>query len=442
MNINMTQATLPNFMDLLLDAVCLVDAEGHFVYVSPSCERVFGYTQQEMIGSRMYEFILPADVEKTRQAANEVLAGHYKTHFENRYVHKDGHIVHLMWSARWSDKDKLRIAVARDITERKHTEHMQRALYIISEAANTCEDLSHLFEQVYNVINEYTPAANFFVALHDEDRGILSFPFVRSEKQKMVEQLQGASLTAEVARTGNVVLLTPNARTASNDSAQWSDVDENTRYCLAYPLKVQNKLLGSLVLVSTCEKTNYSEKDQELLQLVANQVATIIERNKMQARFRYMAQYDQLTGLPNRVLLHDRLKTALERARRQEKKLAVLFLDLDKFKQVNDNFGHLAGDHLLQAIAIRLRECIRESDTIARIGGDEFAILLEGAQTLEQADRISEKIRTSLNQPLNYEGKALSISVSIGIAFYPDHGADERQLINHADRSMYATKPH
>jgi len=439
MNTNMIQAALPNFMDLMLDTVCLVDAEGHFVYVSPSCERVFGYTPAEMVGLCMFDLILPADLERTRTASNEVLAGQPKTYFENRYIRKDGNIVHIMWTARWSEDDQLRIAVARDVTERKHNEHMQRVLYAIADVANTTEDFSTLFEKVHGALNECMPAPYFFIALHDEHSG-LQFPFSYRENNQAAPSLNHPSLAIDVARSGNPIIITPETTLSAVNREQYHLGD--ARYCLVYPLKAQQKILGSLILLSYCQKTNYSEKDLELLQLTANQVAAVIERNKMQARFRYMAQYDQLTGLPNRTLLYDRLKTALERARRQDKKLALLFIDLDKFKYVNDNFGHLAGDHLLQVIAIRLRECVRESDTIARIGGDEFAVLLEGAQTREQANLVIEKIRAALNQPLNYEDQRLIILASVGVAFYPEHGTDERQLINHADRSMYAIKRH
>src|SRR6202035_1236248 len=116
----------------------------------------------------------------------------------------------------------------------------------------------------------------------------------------------------------------------------------------------------------------YSEKDQELLQFVSTQIATTIERQQMQARLQHMAQYDQLTARPNRGFLCDRLKVALSTARREQGRLSLLYLDLDKFKQVNDTLGHDVGDLLLQEVAKRLTQCMRESDTVARVGGDEF----------------------------------------------------------------------
>lgn len=442
---------LPNVTGLLLDAVCLVDASGRFVFASAACERIFGYTQEEIVGKHMYDLILPADREKTRSAASDVLAGQYKTSFENRYVRKDGSIVDVMWSARWSESDQLRVAVARDITERKSAERIKQALYAISEVAHSTEDLALLFEKVHGVINEHVPAPNFVIALCDEEgacdenskdgekRNEQKLSYVHREQNRASVPLKPDTLVAEVVRTGQAVFLTPETAATKNIQG-WTEIGEGARYCFAIPLKAPSQTLGAIVMLSYCESDHYTERDLEFLQLIAERIATILDRNKMQARFRYMAEYDQLTGLPNRVLLHDRLKTALERARRQEQKLALLFIDLDKFKQVNDNFGHLAGDYLLQVVATRLKTAIRESDTVARIGGDEFAVLLEGAQTQAQANKVIEKILTTLNQPLTYDGHEVNVLASIGVAFYPEHGENERELINHADRAMYATK--
>lgn len=126
-------APLASFIDLLLDAVCAVDVEGRFVFVSAACERIFGYTPDELVGRRMIELVHPADRARTLQAADRIMAGEPMPNFENRYLRKDGQVAHILWSARWSEVDQLRIAVARDITERKQAESRQAALYAISK---------------------------------------------------------------------------------------------------------------------------------------------------------------------------------------------------------------------------------------------------------------------------------------------------------------------
>lgn len=160
----------------------------------------------------------------------------------------------------------------------------------------------------------------------------------------------------------------------------------------------------------------------------------------MLSRLQFMAQYDQLTQLPNRELLRDRLHTALARARREQSQVALLFLDLDKFKQVNDSLGHAAGDQLLQGVAQRIQLCLREADTVARFAGDEFVVLLEDFHSADHASVVAEKIRQSLNHPFELCGQSQTILPSIGIALYPQHAQDEQQLLHHADNAMYRAK--
>jgi diguanylate cyclase (GGDEF)-like protein len=160
----------------------------------------------------------------------------------------------------------------------------------------------------------------------------------------------------------------------------------------------------------------------------------------MHSRLEHMAQYDQLTDLPNRSLFLDRLQTALTKARRQQTRSAVLFLDLDKFKQVNDTHGHTVGDQLLQDVARRLTRCVRESDTVGRIGGDEFIILLESIKQPGDAAVVRGKIMATLSAPYNLAKVTLQIIPSIGLAVYPENGEDGNELIRYADNAMYQIK--
>jgi diguanylate cyclase (GGDEF)-like protein len=169
-------------------------------------------------------------------------------------------------------------------------------------------------------------------------------------------------------------------------------------------------------------------------------ITDITERKEAEERIHHMAQYDQLTDLPNRALLSDRLQQALSIAKRKQSRLALLFLDLDKFKPINDSLGHAIGDLLLKKAAIRMQHCMRESDTIARIGGDEFVVLIPNIETDEDAQLVAEKIRAALEQPFEIEGYVLNISTSIGIAIYPEQGEDEIELAKNADVAMYYAK--
>ncbi len=157
-------------------------------------------------------------------------------------------------------------------------------------------------------------------------------------------------------------------------------------------------------------------------------------------RVRFLAHHDALTGLPNRMLLFDRLSEAIREARRRSDRVGVLFIDLDGFKPVNDQYGHEIGDVLLQAFAHLLEQSVRESDTVARLGGDEFVVVLREVETPEDAAQVARKILAGLQQPFQHGALELRLGASIGIALWPDHGEDTGALLKNADGAMYAAK--
>ncbi len=438
-----TFASSSKFMDLLLDAICVVDKEGRFVYVSAACERIFGYTPEEMVGRPMIELVFPEDRESTLQTAAQVISGEPLPHFENRYVRKDGQVVNIMWSARWSETDQVRIAVARDITRSKRAEQMQAALYAISEAVHEVDDLDTLFQRIHRIIGALLPTTHFYIALYDEASGEVSFPYHvdKSDPLPAPQQIDTDTLCNRVIRGGQTLLLTP------EDEAESAEASVACALCghylkssLGVPLQSRNGTIGALIVQSCAEHGRYTEKDRELLQFVSRQVADAIERKQMMARLQHIALHDQLTGLPNRALFHDRMQLALAKARRHQGQLALFYLDLDRFKAINDTFGHMTGDLLLEKVARRLELCIRECDTLARLGGDEFVVLLESIEQPEQATLVAEKIRQVFARPFDLAGRQVHILPSIGIALFPLHGNDEEQLLRHADDAMYSAK--
>jgi diguanylate cyclase (GGDEF)-like protein len=154
----------------------------------------------------------------------------------------------------------------------------------------------------------------------------------------------------------------------------------------------------------------------------------------------HLAYYDGLTGLPNRELFIDRLSLALVQAHRDSKQLAVLFLDLDRFKQINDSLGHSVGDELLRAMGTRVHEAVREGDTLARLGGDEFTLLLPGVHNAAEAARVAQKLLEAVRRPFELHGRELFVTTSIGISLYPEDGVDAESLIRSADIAMYRAK--
>ena len=166
----------------------------------------------------------------------------------------------------------------------------------------------------------------------------------------------------------------------------------------------------------------------------------ITDKKIAEDRLRFLAYYDFLTGIPNRTLAVNRLSQALSHARRYHKMAAVLFMDLDLFKKVNDSMGHNMGDQLLKAVAVRLKLCVREEDTVARMGGDEFAVILPDILNRDDASKVANKILDRVGQPVNAEGVELFITPSIGISFYPADAENAEVLLKCADQAMYRAK--
>jgi diguanylate cyclase (GGDEF)-like protein len=166
----------------------------------------------------------------------------------------------------------------------------------------------------------------------------------------------------------------------------------------------------------------------------------VTESKRLTDHISHLAHYDQLTGLPNRTLMQDRLETAILRARRTHQRVAVFMLDIDQFKSINDSLGHSSGDALLVAVGKRLRSSVRESDTIARMGGDEFVIIMADFQSLEDVERCGLQIVERAAKPTVVGDREINVTVSVGLCIYPDYGLEAEQLLRNADAAMYAVK--
>jgi diguanylate cyclase (GGDEF)-like protein/PAS domain S-box-containing protein len=174
--------------------------------------------------------------------------------------------------------------------------------------------------------------------------------------------------------------------------------------------------------------------------IIEGTIIDITDRKTAHEQIEWQAYHDALTGLPNRLLFRDRITIALARAKRSARSSAVMFLDLDQFKLVNDTLGHTVGDGLLSAVADRLVNCVRAEDTVARMGGDEFTILLSDIGDRRAAATVAQKVLDSIGQPLDVDRHELFVTTSIGIAMFPDDGADAETLLKNADRAMYRAK--
>jgi diguanylate cyclase (GGDEF)-like protein len=221
---------------------------------------------------------------------------------------------------------------------------------------------------------------------------------------------------------------------------------DGAKSAAAFPLIAGGRPVGTMLFVAT-EKDAFTQEFAELLQRLADNVAFALEnfdradeKNKADERIEYLASHDSLTGLPNREMFNGLLRHAIEQASRYGRRFALLFIDLDRFKVINDSLGHDAGDKLLVEVAYRLRGALRASDVVARLGGDEFVVILEEIADVVDVERVATLLLSVLSQPLQLSGHECHTTASIGIAIYPWNGSDVQTLTKNADMAMYLAK--
>ena len=434
------QQLLPKFLDLLLDAVCVVDTQGRFVFVNAASERIFGYTSSELLGTSMIDLVYPDDRERTISTAQKVMNGQPVPHFENRYIHKNGHLVDIMWSASWSATEGMRLAVARDITQVRRAERLQKALYDISEAAHTAANLTTLYRHIHQIITTLLPAQSFCVTLYHSNNNEVVFPYYVDQLQRSYHsrELVEDEPLAKVILGGKPLLIHGPLSGAS--SSQLPPNKLNGLDWLGVPLISANSVIGALVLQHSTDSGDYSEQSEQLLHFVSVQIANAITRKQTETRLLHLANHDALTNLANRSLFNVRFDFALKQALRENQQMALLYIDLDKFKLINDTLGHEVGDGVLVEFSQRLVAGIRYSDTAGRMGGDEFTLLLVNIHGQRDVELVADKLNESIEKPMIIRGHTINITASIGLAIYPFDGINREQLSSAADTDMYRQK--
>jgi diguanylate cyclase (GGDEF)-like protein len=265
--------------------------------------------------------------------------------------------------------------------------------------------------------------------------------------QPVVESLNEQAIGAEgspssmAAYFGDAVATT-DIRTKKSFGADFTRkaLSHGIRACLAIPVfSGKGQVLGTVALLNS-EPHAHGSSDHQLLEMTAKLAAIAIEQRSLTERLAHLAHHDTLTGLPNRLLASDRLDGALARCNRHSEKTAIIYIDLDRFKHVNDSLGHQTGDLLLRQVADRLKGYTRKSDTLARMGGDEFLVILNRIVDITDVSKASQRILNALVTPFSIEGRQLHIGASIGISVFPDHGLDATELQRNADIAMYSAK--
>lgn len=384
-----------------------VGLDGRWLRVNHKLCVITGCTEEELLTHDRPSITYPDDMSDERDSMQQLLAGEVPSSTkEIRYVRKDGSLVWVnltcsLTRTSTGEPDYF-IEVIEDITARKEATEQLR-----------------LFARIFDTINEG-------VVVTDSSNNIVSV-------NPAFSAITGYSAAEAIGK--NPRMLHSGLMDKSFYDKMWQSIKKNGRW----QGEITDRRKNGESYVEWLSISTMKDVRGEFSHYIAV-VSDISERKAAEERMVYIAQHDFLTNLPNRMMLHDRLAQAIAHAGREQRKVAVMFLDLDRFKGVNDTLGHLVGDKLLKVVAGRISSVARTSDTVSRLGGDEFAIMLPYVENTDDIATIAVKLLTSIAGPCVIDGNEIEVTTSIGISVFPEDGNDSESLIAHADAAMYQAK--
>lgn len=429
-------------VELLPDPVFVIDG-GLLVYANPGTRRLLELAPNLAQNPLDFVAMAPEGDRDRLKTLIETVTLHRRAASGEIRLRQTSGVVHLEVRAAAIELEgrPAALVVARDLSQRRRAEQLQSALYRIAQASTRATSLDTLLPELHEIVGELMYAKNFFIGLINASEDVLEFPYYRDEKRpEAPAQLPIKNTVSAYVIDSGEPLLADRAVIehflAAQKAPAYGVIPESW---IGVPLVRGARTFGVLVVQSYDLNTRYTPADRDLLTFVSGHLAEAIERKQKDEEIHGLAYRDSLTALPNRFLFEDRLRVALSLAERSRASLAVLFIDLDRFKDINDSFGHSVGDGVLRVVAERFRTCLRESDTIARRGGDEFLAMLPDTDQ-DGATLVASKLIESLRAPIEAAGIELTLSTSIGIAVFPENGRDLGSLLKAADIAMYRAK--
>ena len=405
------------------DFVWEVDRNGIYTYCSPQVESLLGYTAEEMLGKTPFEFMTVEDAERVTADFGEISRKEQAfVLFENINLHRDGREIVLETSGVPFFDAGGKLAgyrgIDRNITERKRVQHRLAAQQ---------EFLQSVIDGVHDsimVINEDCSIQ----LMNQVARDAMQPEFILDiDQPKCYEVLHRRNAPCDgkdhhcplknVIESGEAVTVV-HRHSLPGGSTGYVEL-------IASPLRDEDGEIRRVI---------------EIAHDVTSHISARRELEEQKVLLQKLAHHDALTGLPNRLLFLDRLQQAVRKAHRTNSQLAVLFIDLDRFKQINDSLGHAMGDMVLKAVARRLEGCLREEDVVARLGGDEFIITMDSLHDARHATSMAQKVIHAVQHPVSHKEHKLYVSASVGISLYPQDGEDAEVLLRNADAAMYKAK--
>ncbi|TXH91012.1 MAG: diguanylate cyclase [Rhodoferax sp.] len=460
-----TESSLRALLQALPDLVWLKDVDGVYLACNHRFEQMFGASEKDIVGRTDYDFVGKEQADFFRaNDRNAMERGGPSVNEEWVTFAADGHreLLETTKTPLFDDHGSLIgvLGIGHDITQRKQLEKYEKFRSATLELLAGNTSLPVILEAIVRGVEELSPGAMCSILLLDDERrrfseGVApSLPAFYNEAILGIEIGMGVGSCGTAAFTGQRVIVEDIANHPYWTPYATLAAQAGLGACWSQPImSAASEVLGTFAIY---HRTRFapSESDIYIIEQSARLASIAVERKRMEMRVQHVAFHDALTGLPNRILLHDRLEQARAACKRHGRLAALLFMDLDNFKPLNDAYGHDAGDLLLQEVAHRLCQCVREVDTVARFGGDEFVVVLsdlgaDHAQATALASAVAEKIRASLSQPyvLQLHGSdrtATSVehhcSASIGAVLFNHAKGSETDIVKWADLAMYQAK--
>lgn len=433
------------------DAILLLDDKGVITYANSSVTETFGYRPAELIG-RDVSMLIPVQLNSDSLSLKHYLnagAGHMALdRLEATALHKEGRKILLEISlGQFQRSGKLFFTcILRDITARKKMQVMCSGQNRLLEMIALGAPMEDILDKLIRLIESQSPGMLGSILLLDEDGVHVRHGAAPNLPESYVHAINGEPIGPRAGSCGTAMFLRkPVIVTDIMTDPLWTNYRQfaasyGLRACWSTPImSSESKVLGSFAMYYL-EPRSPEAADLRLAELASHVAGIAIERKQKEERIRHMAYHDALTGLPNRILLEENLGKIIAHAKRHLGLVAMLFIDLDNFKRINDSLGHHIGDLLLQDVARRLQHCLRKDDLMARLGGDEFVIVLTSLRHSEEAALVADKAFKSLVAPFEIGGHSLHVGSSIGISLYPTDGANAEVLMRAADAAMYHAK--
>jgi diguanylate cyclase (GGDEF)-like protein/PAS domain S-box-containing protein len=445
-----SEAHYRQLIDVSPEAIFVLQ-RGKFVLLNEACLQLFGAERDDQIlGQEVLRFIHPDFWEKaTRRALRLPMdVARHDRYADETWRRLDGSEFHAevaITKFMYMGAPALQVVI-RDITARRLAEDLQATQNRILSMITGGAALPQILETLAKLVEAGSGSGLCSIQLMNDAGTALYASVASSLPQSYCDAIERSVIGPGNASFGAAAFHQEPVITADIEAdPRWETLRgvalrHGFRACASWPiLGRNNKVLGVISMYYGAPQAP-SARDRQLVGIATNLAGVAIENKESEDRILFLAHYDEMTALPNRALFNQVLNHAMEVARRHQKKMAVLFVDLDRFKIINDTFGHVAGDKTLQEIADRMRGCLRKADTVARMGGDEFYILLEELVEVEYAAAVAQKVLNEASRPFYIDEQECHLTASIGIAVYPDDGSDALTLLKNADIAMYRAK--